>query len=150
MQKLHTSILINAPREKVWITMLDPESYKEWTAAFNPGSRYEGNWDQGSTIRFIGPDPSTGEEGGMISRVAENRANEFISLNHIGIIKNGVEDTASEEAQKWVPAYENYTFVDKDGATELQIDQDINEEYKEEFEKMWGLALQKLKEISER
>ncbi len=150
MQKLRASILINAPREKVWETMLGPETYKEWTSAFNPGSRYEGNWEQGSTIRFMGPDPSTGEEGGMLSRVAENRPHEYISLNHIGIIKKGIEDTTSEEARKWTPAFENYTFVDKDGATELQIDQDISDEFKDEFGKMWEVALQKLKEIAER
>ena len=150
MQKLHKSIIINAPREKVWATMLGPETYKEWTSAFNPGSRYEGGWKQGSTIRFLGPDPKTGGEGGMISRIAENRTNEYISIEHLGIIKNGVEDTTSEEARKWAPAFENYTFVDKDGATELQVDQDIQDEYKDEFEKMWDSALQKLKAISER
>ncbi len=150
MSKLHTSILINAPKEKVWEIMLGPESYKEWTAAFNPGSRYEGSWDQGATIRFIGPDPETGEEGGMLSRIAENRPYEYLSIEHLGIIKKGVEDTTSEEARKWVPAHENYTFVDKDGATELQIDQDLNEEYIESFKKMWDLALQKLKEMCER
>ncbi len=150
MQKLHTSILINAPKEKVWETMLGPETYTEWTAAFNPGSRYEGSWDQGSTIKFTGPDPSTGEEGGMISRIAENRPNEYISIEHLGILKNGVEDTTSEEAKKWTPAFENYTFVDKDGTTELQIDQDIDEQFKDEFAKMWEVALQKVKEICER
>lgn len=150
MQKLHKSILINAPKEKVWETMLGPESYKEWTAAFNPGSRYEGSWEQGSTIRFIGPNPQTGEEGGMVSRIAENRPNEYISIEHLGIIKNGVDDTTSEEARKWAPAFENYTFTDKDGATELTIDQDMDDQYAGEFEKMWDGALQKLKEISER
>ena len=150
MQKLRTSIVINAPREKVWATMLGPETYKEWTAAFNPGSRYEGEWKQGSTIRFIGPDPETGKEGGMLSRIAESRPHEYISIQHLGIIKNGIEDTTSEEARKWSPAFENYTFLDKDGATELQIDQDVADEYKDGFEKMWNLALQKLKEISER
>jgi hypothetical protein len=149
MQKLHKTILINAPREKVWEAMLDPETYKEWTSAFNSGSRYEGDWNQGSTIRFIGPDPETGKEGGMISRIAQNRPNEFISIEHLGIIKNGVEDTTSEEARKWVPAFENYTFIDMNGATELHIDQDIAPEYKNQFEKMWDEALQKLKGIAE-
>lgn len=149
IKKIHKSILINAPKEKVWEIMLGPETYKEWTAAFNPGSRYEGSWEQGSTIRFIGPDPSTGEEGGMLSRIAENRPNEYISIEHLGIIKNGVEDTTSEEAKKWTPAFENYTFIDKDGGTEVQIDQDMDDQYAEEFGEMWEKALQKLKEISE-
>jgi uncharacterized protein YndB with AHSA1/START domain len=34
MQKIHSSILINAPREKVWHAMLDDKPYREWTKAF--------------------------------------------------------------------------------------------------------------------
>lgn len=45
---------------------------------------------------------------------------------------------------------ENYTFKNKDGKTELLVDMDINDEYKEMFEDMWPKALQKLKEISEK
>jgi len=41
MQKLHFSIVINAPKEKVWHAMLDDKQYREWTGAFNPGSYSE-------------------------------------------------------------------------------------------------------------
>ncbi len=150
MEKIHFSIFINAPREKVWNTMLDKETYKEWTGSFNPGSDYQGSWEEGEKMLFIGPDPETGEEGGMVSRIKENRKYEFISIEHIGIIKNGVEDTESEEAKKWTPSFENYTFVEKDGGTELMIDQDMDAEYKPMFEEMWPKALQALKELSEK
>lgn len=150
MQKLHFSITINAPKEKVWHTMLDDEPYREWTAAFNPGSYYKGDWNKGSKILFLGPDPNTGEEGGMVSRIAENKPYEFISIEHLGIVKNGVEDTTSEEARKWAPAFENYTFKEKGGATEVLVEIDIEDENKKMFEEMWPRALQKLKEIAEK
>jgi hypothetical protein len=150
MQKLHFSITINAPKEKVWHTMLDDEPYREWTAAFNPGSYYKGDWNKGSKILFLGPDPNTGEEGGMVSRIAENKPYEFISIEHLGIVKNGVEDTTSEEARKWAPAFENYTFKEKGGATEVLVEMDIEDENKKMFEEMWPRALQKLKEIAEK
>ena len=149
MEKLHFSQFIAAPKEKVWETMLAPETYKEWTEAFNPGSRYEGNWEQGSKMLFIGPDEQSGGTMGMVSTVAENRPYEFISIQHLGIYKDGVEDTESEEARKWSPAFENYTFIEKDGGTELIIDQDMEAEYVEMFEKMWPNALQKLKALCE-
>ena len=148
MQKLHTSIFINAPREKVWDTMLSKDTYSEWTKAFNPGSRFEGNWEQGSKILFLGPGENG--EGGMVSRIAESRKPEFVSVEHLGIVANGVEDTTSEEAKKWSPAFENYTFNEKDGGTELIVDMDIEEENKPMFEEMWVNALKLLKEISER
>lgn len=149
MQKMHLSTQINAPKETVWHKMLDLDSYKDWTAAFNPGSYYKGDWSQGSKMLFLGPDPETGEEGGMVSRVAENREYAFMSIEHRGIIKNGIEDTTSEEARKWSPAFENYTFTEKDGGTELTIDMDVEDEYMQMFSDMWEKALVKLKEICE-
>ncbi|MBE7551266.1 MAG: SRPBCC domain-containing protein [Anaerolineales bacterium] len=150
MQKLHFSILINAPKDKVWHSMLDDKSYREWTKAFNEGSYYKGSWEKGSKILFLGPDPNTGEEGGMVSRIAENKPYEFISIEHLGIVQNGVEDTTSEVARKWAPAFENYTFNDKDGATEVLVDIDIEDEHAQMFNEMWPGALRKLKELAEK
>lgn len=151
MKKLHYSIQINSPREKVWHAMLDDQTYRQWTRVFNEGGSYfKGDWSKGSKILFIGPDPKTGKEGGMVSRIAENIPNEFISIEHIGILNEGVEDTTSEEAKKWGPAFENYTFKEQDGGTLLEIDVDTQEEYAEMFDAMWPEALAKLKEIAEK
>jgi hypothetical protein len=150
MQKRHYSILINAPKHKVWHSMLDDKPYREWTKAFNEGSYYKGSWEQGSKILFLGPDPKTGEESGMVSRIAENKPYEFISIEHLGIVQNGVEDTTSETARAWAPAYENYTFNDKDGATEVLVDIDIEDEHVQMFNEMWPEALRKLKELAEK
>lgn len=149
MQKLHFSILINAPKEKVWHAMLDDQSYREWTKAFHDGSYYRGSWEKGAKILFIGPDPETGAEDGMVSRIAENRPYEFISIEHLGIVHNGVEDTTSEAARQWAPAYENYTFREQNGATEVAVDQDMADEYVEMFEKLWPKALERLKTLAE-
>ena len=86
----------------------------------------------------------------MVSRIAENKPYEFISIEHLGIVKNGVEDTTSEEARKWAPAFENYTFKEKGGATEVLVEMDIEDENKKMFEEMWPKALQKLKGIAEK
>ncbi len=150
MKTQHYSIDINAPKEKVWNTMLDQDTYREWTTAFNEGSRFEGSWDQGSKILFLGPDPETGEEGGMVSRIKENRKYEFVSIEHLGIMKDGVEDTTSEEAKKFAPAYENYTFTEKNGVTEVLLDIDVAPEFADYFKDTWPKALLKVKEISEK
>jgi hypothetical protein len=149
MKKLHYSITINAPKEKVWHTMLDDKTYRVWTAVFNSSGYYKGDWSKGSKMLFIGTDPNTGEEGGMVSRIAENKPYDFISIEHIGIIKNGAEDTTSPEATKWIPAFENYTFKEKDGVTEVLVDMDTADEYAEMFDQMWPASLAKLKELSE-
>ncbi len=149
MQKLHFSIVINAPAAKVWSTMLDDKTYRLWTEAFSPGSYYKGDWNKGSKILFLGP----GEQGesGMVSRIKENRKHEYISIEHLGMIQNGKEDTSSEETKAWAGALENYTFKEKNGATELLIDLTGNfaDEFAKMFEDMWPNALKKLKEIAE-
>jgi len=142
---------MSAPREKVWEKMLSDSSYREWTKSFNlAGSYYKGDWSQGSKILFLVPNPDGSGEGGMISRIKENRLYEYISIEHLGIIKNGVEDTTSDEVKKWTPAFENYTFREKDGGTEIVVDIDSNEEYAKMFEGMWPKALQSLKELCEK
>jgi uncharacterized protein YndB with AHSA1/START domain len=150
MEKLHFSIDVNAPKQKVWNTLLQDSTYRQWTRPFNPnGSWYEGDWNPGSTIRFIGPDKG-GKLMGMVSRVKENRPYEYVSIEHLGIINDGKEDTTSEEVKKWRPAFENYALTEKNGVTEVSVDMDTHEDYKQMFEETWPKALQELKRLSER
>jgi hypothetical protein len=65
-------------------------------------------------------------------------------------VQNGVEDTTSEAARKWAPAFENYTFNDKDGATEVRVDLDVEDEHVQMFNEMWAKGLRKLKELAEK
>jgi uncharacterized protein YndB with AHSA1/START domain len=150
MEKLRQKVFINASRARVWDVMLADDTYREWTSAFHPGSYYKGDWSEGSKILFLGPGDDGGGEGGMVSRIRENRPHEFISVEHLGIVQNGVEDTESDAAKAWAPAYENYTFADSNGGTELTIEMDIQSEQKENFEKLWADALSRLKTIAER
>lgn len=149
MQKLNFSIVINAPIEKVWDTMLEDKTYRQWTEAFSRGSHYIGSWDKGSKILFLGPNEQ-GTLGGMVSRIKDNRKHEYISIEHLGMVNDGVEDTTSEAVKPWAGSLENYTFKNLNGKTELLVDLDINDDFKDMFNDMWPKALQKLKEISEK
>jgi hypothetical protein len=142
--RLHFSIHIDAPKQVVWDVMLGDETYRKWTAAFCEGSYYEGSWNQGEHIRFLSP-----EGEGMSSIIAENRPGEFMSIRHIGVLKNGVEDTDSEQVRKWAPAFENYTLIASNGGTELSIDLDIEPEYEKFMNEAWPKALATLKSICE-
>jgi uncharacterized protein YndB with AHSA1/START domain len=148
--KMHFEIDIKASVPTVWKVMLDLDTYKQWTTPFDPGSTFEGSWEKGSKIRFLSAD----HRGGMVSEIAENIPHNFISIKHLGIINEGHDDVASEEAKKWSPAFENYTFTDADEGMRLQVDIDTERapglsEMREEFEKMWPKALQLLKTICE-
>ncbi len=145
MQKLKFSTTINAPREKVWATLWNDSSYRVWTSAFMEGSYAKtDNWKEGTKVLFLDPKGS-----GMVSMIAKNIPNEFMSFKHLGEVKEGVEDTTSEKVKGWSGAMENYTLKEENGKTTLSIEMDITEEFKEMFEKMWPNALQKVKELAE-
>lgn len=144
MKIQHFDIFIHAPRKHVWTTMLQPASYEQWTSAFCEGSRFEGSWDRGSRIRFLGP-----KDAGMVAEIAENRPGEFVSIRQLGIIENGVEDTTSEAVRAWAPCYENYTFTDEAGGTRLKVDCDVFGDHEGFMAEIWPRALAKLKSICE-
>ncbi|MCG2622000.1 hypothetical protein LVY72_08725 [Arthrobacter sp. I2-34] len=146
MQKLRYSVRINAPVHTVWTTMLDGATYRDWTRAFSEGSYYEGSWDQGSEIRFVGP----GEDGslsGMIGRVVENRPDEFVCVEYFGQIVDGVDDTTSEAARQWAGAREAYSFSESDGVTTVEVELDSEESFAAFFDEAWPKALERLRDL---
>ena len=149
MEILQQTIVISAAPKKVWDIMLQDATYRLWTKEFNPTSYYQGNWEQGSEIKFLGIDEH-GKTQGMYSRIKESRLHEFISIEHLGIVEDGMIDTTSEKVKKWAPAYENYTFKTDNGATQLTIEMQVDAEYKSMFEEMWGRALLALKALCEK
>ncbi len=149
MENLRFSVVIDAPREKVWNSMLGERSFMEWTRVFAPGSHYKGDWKKGSKILFLAPGKS-GRMEGMVSRIAENKPYKYISIEHLGVVQDGREDTESEAVKGWAGAYENYTFRQKDRKTEVLVEVDTNDELKEMFQGVWPKALQKLKELAEK
>lgn len=144
MEKLKFKTLINATPEKIWKVLWNDDTYRKWTSAFAEGSYAETDWKQGSKVLFL-----DGEGRGMVSRIAENRPNEYMSIEHLGEVKDGVEDTSSDKIKEWAGAHENYTLKKVNGKTELSIDMDITEEYKDMFSQMWPKALENVKNLSE-
>ena len=148
LEKMHFEISINSNAEKVYQTMIDKKQYAAWTEAFNPTSRYEGSWEKGARINFLGTDKNGNTEG-MVSCIKENIPNKFISIQHLGLVQNEKEITSGPEVEGWAGALENYTFTEENGKTLLGVDIDANEEFKTYFTDTWPKALSKLKAICE-
>lgn len=144
MDKLTFSTTINAPKETVWKAMLEDATYRQWTSAFHEGSYAETDWKEGSKALFLTP-----EKDGMVSRIKAHRPHEFLSIEHLGTVKNGVEDTETAGAQGWAGALENYTLKEVNGVSTITVDMDANDEYRTYFEETWPKALSKLKDIAE-
>lgn len=149
MKKETFTAQINAPREKVWQVLWDDASYRIWTSAFSEGSYAEtDNWKEGSKVLFLGPSDN-GMTNGMVAKIETNKPNEVMSFRHMGEVKNGVEDTESPEVKEWAGAEESYYLRTVDGGTELRVEMDLNDTWKEYFMNAWPKALQKIKELAE-
>lgn len=151
MKKIQFKKEINAAAQKVYETMLglnDKSTYQQWTSAFNPTSTYEGSWEKGSKILFVGVDEN-GKKGRMISEIEENQPARFVSIRHYGFLDGDNEITTGAEVEKWVGGYENYSFAEDNGITTVTVDMDSIDEYLDFFNSTYPKALEKLKAISE-
>lgn len=152
MKKLQFKISINAPVSMIYDIMLGINSkstYEQWTSLFNPTSSYEGNWDKGSKMLFVGVDEK-GEKGGMVSRIAENIPNQFVSIQHYGLLQADIEITEGPEVEKWANGFENYTFEENNKTTTVTVDLDTTEEFADYFNETYPKALDKLKALCEK
>ncbi len=151
MKKLHYNTTIQAPSSKVYDIMLgitNKATYEAWTATFNPTSSYEGSWDKGSKIYFLGVDEN-GEKGGMVSRIAENIPHQFVSIQHYGLLKGDQEITTGPDVEKWANGLENYTFEESNGNTSVKVELDASDDFESYMNEMYPKALVKLKEMCE-
>ena len=74
---------------------------------------------------------------------------EFISIRHIGMVVNGVEDTESETVRAWAPAYENYTLVAVPEGTRIVVEQDVPEDFEQSLAEVWPKAFEVLRQLCE-
>ncbi|HEX6226680.1 MAG TPA: SRPBCC domain-containing protein, partial [Chryseolinea sp.] len=145
MERNQFKTTINAPRERVWEILWGDETYPQWTSVFAEGSQVETDWKKGSRVLFL-----DGKGNGMVSVVNDNIPNEFMSFKHLGVWNNGKEDLETAQSKGWSGAMENYTLKTvNNNQTELTVDQDIEDDYKDQFLKMWPKALEKLKAMAE-
>ncbi|UOK43890.1 MULTISPECIES: SRPBCC domain-containing protein [Flavobacterium] len=144
MKKEKFTVVIGAPKEKVWNVLWNDDTYQKWTSVFSEGSKAVTDWKEGSKIHFL-----DANNDGMNSLIDKCIENEVMNFKHIGVIKNGIEQPLDADTEKWSGSFENYALSETDGITTLNVEMEIIPEYQDYFNKTLPLALDLVKKLSE-
>lgn len=144
MTRLTFKTHIQAPAAKIWSTLWDDATYRQWTSVFSEGSYAVSDWKEGSEIQFL-----AGDGGGMFSTIDRLIPNKFMSFKHLGEIKDGEVQPIDDKTREWTGAMENYTLEEKNDITELTVDVDITDEFQNYFSETFPAAIKKVKDLSE-
>lgn len=145
MEKRKFSVKIDAPKEKIWRTLWDDPTYRDWTSAFGEGSYAVSDWKEGGKVHFLIPSGS-----GMYSRIERHIPNETMVFEHIGVVKEGKEMPLDDEARTWTGARESYHLRNDGGSAELVVELDLaTEDDGKMFAEKFPQALKRVKELAE-
>lgn len=142
MPTMNFSTTINAPKEKVWRTLWEDETLREWTGIIDEGTYMKGELKEGNTVEFI----SAVNGYGVTSLVKKVIPNEYVLFQQLMDTK----DSGQQERDKeWTGGKESYTLTEKDGHTTLTGQLDVPAELEEIFADRYPKALARVKEMAE-
>jgi uncharacterized protein YndB with AHSA1/START domain len=142
MKKLTFSVKINAPKEKVWNTLWDDATFRDWASMIDEGTYMKGVMKEGSEIQFI----SSVNGYGITSLVEKLIPNEFVSFRQMTDTKEYGEQ---EREREWTGGKESYSLAEDNGVTTLTNETDVPPGLEETFETRLPKALDRVKKLAE-
>ncbi len=143
MKELQYSIEIDAPRERVWDTLWQDATFRDWASIIDPETYMVGDLKEGNEIQFI----SAANGYGVTSLVKKVIVGEFLLLNHSA----DTQDTGKREREKeWTGGEESYSLTEKDHKTTLKVAFGVPPEMEEYFKVAYPKALERVKVLAER
>lgn len=135
-------VAIHAAKEKVWDTLWQDETLRQWAGIIDPGTHMVGDLKEGNEIQFI-----SGNGYGVTSLVEKLTPGEFVLLRHSADTQ---DEGKRERAQQWTGGAESYSLAEKDGVTTLTLASDVPPELEEYFTINYPEALERIKALAER
>src|SRR5436190_23835555 len=107
MKEMQFTIDIKATKEKVWDTLWQDKTLRQWAGIIDPGTHMVGDLKEGNEIQFI-----SGNGYGVTSLVEKLTPGKFLLLRHSADTK----DNGKQEREKqWTGGKESYRLAEKDG-----------------------------------
>jgi uncharacterized protein YndB with AHSA1/START domain len=143
MKELQFSIEINASKERVWATLWDDASFRDWANFIDEGIYMRGFLKEGNEIQFI----SSMNGYGVTDLIEELRPNACISFRHRA---DTIESGQQERQKEWTGGKESYSLTEENGVTILIVKSDIPPELEETFLASFPRALARIKTLAEK
>ena len=138
MKKQHFSIKIKAPREKVWQTLWEDKTFRDWGNIIDEGQYMVGEMKEGNEVQFI----SSVSGVGVTSVIEKLAPHEYIAFRQIA---DTMESGKQEREKEWAGGTESYSLTEKDGVTSLTVEIDIPLGQEETFNVRFPKALKRVK-----
>ncbi|MDQ1280787.1 MAG: hypothetical protein QG670_2050 [Thermoproteota archaeon] len=142
-KKIQFPIEIKAPRERVWNTLWEDKTLRDWANIVDEGTYMVGEMKEGREVQFI----SSVSGYGVTSLIEKLVPNEFVSFRQIADTKNSGE---REREKEWTGGTESYSLVEKDGVTTLTVELDVPRGQEETFKIRFPKALERVKILAEK
>ena len=143
MQELQFSIEINAPAPRVWDTLWQDETFREWASIIDPETYMVGELKEGNELQFI----SAASGYGVTSLVEKLVVGEFLRLRHRADTQ---DDGKRARENEWTGGEESYSLAEKEGTTTLTVAFDVPPELEEMFRVSYPKAMERIKVLAER
>lgn len=142
MKELQFSTQINAPKERVWATLWEDATFRDWASIIDEGTYLQGEMKEGNEIQFI----SSVNGYGVTSLIEKLIQNEYVLIKHSA----DTQDSGMQEREReWTGGTESYLLTEKNGVTSLLVTTDVPDELVEMFNIRLPRAIERIKTLSE-
>ncbi|PKM64923.1 MAG: hypothetical protein CVU96_00410 [Firmicutes bacterium HGW-Firmicutes-20] len=136
------SIEITSSKEKVWSTLWNDASFRDWASMIDDGTYMKGVMEEGNEIQFI----SSINGYGVTDLIEKLIYNEFVLFRHSA---DTFEDGKQIRKNEWTGGFESYSLIEENGITTLIVKTDVPSEQEETFNVRFPLALERVKALAE-
>lgn len=143
MKQLQFSTEINAAKERVWSTLWEDKSFRDWASIIDEGTYMKGEMKEGNEIQFL----SSVNGYGVTSLIEKLNPHEFVLFRHSADTK---ESGVQEREKEWTGGTESYSLSEKNGVTALIVKTDVPQELEEIFNNRVSRALERIKTLAEK
>ena len=142
MKELQFSTQISAPKERVWATLWEDATFRDWASIIDEGTYLQGEMKEGNEIQFI----SSVNGYGVTSLIEKLIQNEYVLIKHSA----DTQDSGMQEREReWTGGTESYLLTEKNGVTTLLVTTDVPDELVEMFNIRLPRAIERIKTLSE-